>query len=251
MSESTAPAGGDARGIELQRRLAGVRDRIDAAATAAGREVGEIELLVITKFFPADDVARLIDLGVSHFGESREPEAGRKVAEVAALRPGHPARFDMVGGLQRRKTKTVARWADRVHSVDRDVLVDGLGTAAATALAEGVRDRPLEVLLQLSLDGDPDRGGVVAEALPELADQVIGTDSLCLAGLMVIIPIGGEVDRWFAEAAAAREDFLTRYPAAATFSAGMSGDLESAIAHGSTCVRVGTAIMGERPILSP
>lgn len=243
--------GGERRSAELAAGLAEVRQRIATAATAAGRDPGDVELRVITKFFPAEDVVRLIDLGVADFGESREPEAGRKVAAVRELRPDSPATFDMVGGLQRRKVKTVARWANRVHSVDRDVLVTGLAAAASAARNEGVRDDPLGILLQLSLDGDPERGGMVSDGLPALADEVLAAESLRLAGLMVITPLTGEPERWLTEAAAAHQDFLQRYPDARVLSAGMSGDLEAAIRHGSTCVRVGTAIMGDRPILSP
>lgn len=247
---------GDARTADLATRLEQVRGRLDAATAAAGRPPGDVDLLVVTKFFPAGDVQRLIALGETQFGESREPEASRK---VAALRGAADldARFasgeiavDMIGSVQTKKAKTVARWARSVHSVDRDKLAGRLGAEARTALETGDRQAPLGVFLQVSLDGDISRGGVVEAELAALAERVAGDDALRLRGLMTIAPLDGEPERWMAEMARIREGFLAQHPEAVELSAGMSGDLESAVAHGSTCVRVGTAIMGPRPILS-
>lgn len=243
----------DPRSRELAERYSAARDRLDAAADAAGRGRGEIELLVVTKFFPADDVRRLIDLGVRSFGESREPEASRKIAEIAdgGTRPGEEdIVFDMIGSVQSKKARSVAEWARTVHSVDRDKVVDALARGAETALDTGVRTHPLGVLLQVSLDGDPHRGGVLVEDLPKLADRVRAASALDLRGLMVIAPVDGSADEWMARAAEIRAGFVVDHPEATELSAGMSGDLEAAVAHGSTCVRVGTAIMGPRPLLS-
>lgn len=242
----------DPREIELGDRLAAVRERVEQACVAAGRSVDDVELLPVTKFFPALDVVRLTRHGCTRFGESREPEAGRKVAEVRSILSDEAdIRFDMIGRLQRNKAKTVARWADRVHSVDSARLAEALSTAAAAALDDGGRTAPLQVLLQVSLDGDPERGGVVAADLPELADRVVELPGLELAGLMAIAPLDSESATWLASAGETHARFVTAYPQAAQLSAGMSGDLEEAIKYGSTCVRVGTAIMGSRPILSP
>lgn len=125
-----------------------------------------------------------------------------------------------------------------------------MGRASRSALDDGERSTPLGIYLQLSLDADPTRGGALEDELPELADRVEASDSLALRGLMVIAPLDGEVDEWMARTAQAHERFRTRYPQATGLSAGMSSDLESAVAHGSTCVRVGTAIMGPRPLIS-
>ncbi|GAA1482901.1 YggS family pyridoxal phosphate-dependent enzyme [Gordonia sinesedis] len=246
----------DARTAELATRLEQVRGRLDAATAAADRPRGDVDLLVVTKFFPADDVARLIALGETQFGESREPEASRKVAALHAD-ADLDARFsagalavDMIGSVQTKKAKTVARWARSVHSVDREKLADRLGAEARTALDTGDRHLPLGVFLQVSLDGDVSRGGVVEDGLEALAERVAADDALRLRGLMTIAPLDGEPERWMAEMARIRESFLAHHPDATELSAGMSGDLESAVAHGSTCVRVGTAIMGPRPILS-
>lgn len=244
----------DARTAELGERLAAVRRRLDAAVEAAHRPAGSCQLLVVTKFFPADDVRRLLQLGERAFGESREPEAGRKVAEVMgdweSPEPGDVPVFDMIGSVQSKKARSVARWARAVHSVDRPKVVDALDSAAVAALDEGERADPLGILLQVSLDGDPQRGGVVEDDLPALAERVVEADSLRLRGLMVIAPLDGEPGHWMAEAARIHEAFRGRFDAAAELSAGMSGDMEEAVAAGSTCVRVGTAIMGDRPLIS-
>ncbi|MGV9672200.1 MULTISPECIES: YggS family pyridoxal phosphate-dependent enzyme [unclassified Gordonia (in: high G+C Gram-positive bacteria)] len=240
----------DPRADELAGRLAAVRERLDAAVAAAGRPVGDVELLVVTKFFPASDVMRLIELGERAFGESREPEASRKIAELGDAVPTRRAVFDMIGSVQTKKAKTVARWARSVHSVDRDKLVGHLGRAAEQALDEHVRDVPLGVFAQVSLDGDPTRGGVEIADLPALAETIAAEPSLRLRGLMVITPVDGSHRQWMERMSEVREGFLADHPQAGELSAGMSGDMEIAIEYGSTCVRVGTAIMGSRPILS-
>ncbi len=242
----------DERTAQLAQSLSAVRTRLDAAVDAAGRRRGDVELLVVTKYFPAADVARLITLGEKSFGESREPEASRKIDELRAEVGGDlgDVAFDMIGSVQTKKARTVARWARAVHSVDRDKLIDHLATASRSALDDGERSTPLGIYLQLSLDADPTRGGALEDELPELADRVEASDSLALRGLMVIAPLDGDVDEWMARTAQAHERFRTRFPQATGLSAGMSSDLESAVAHGSTCVRVGTAIMGPRPLIS-
>ncbi|MGV9710191.1 YggS family pyridoxal phosphate-dependent enzyme [Gordonia sp. NPDC003424] len=242
----------DARTRELAQALSAVRHRLDDAVAAAGRTPGEVELLVVTKFFPAADVARLIGLGERAFGESREPEASRKIAELAAdgIVAESGAVFDMIGSVQSKKAKTVATWARTVHSVDRDKVVDALSRGAVAARDDGARTDDVGVLLQVSLDGDPTRGGVEETDLGALAEHVAQSPGLHLRGLMVIAPLDGSAERWMVRTAQVRERFLTDHPGARELSAGMSDDLEFAVAHGSTCVRVGTAIMGPRPLIS-
>ncbi|GAC49702.1 YggS family pyridoxal phosphate-dependent enzyme [Gordonia aichiensis] len=242
----------DERTAQLAESLSRVRSRLDTAVDAAGRRRGDVELLVVTKFFPASDVQRLITLGEKEFGESREPEASRKIDELRDAPTGglEGISFDMIGSVQTKKARTVARWARAVHSVDRAKLIDHLSTAGVSALDAGERSTPLEVYLQLSLDGDPTRGGALEDDLPELAERVEQSDSLALRGLMVIAPLDGEIDDWMERTAQVHERFRGRFPQATGLSAGMSSDLESAVAHGSTCVRVGTAIMGPRPLVS-
>lgn len=242
----------DTRRDELAAALSSARERVAAAERAAGRDAGDVTLLVVTKFFPAVDVDHLIDLGVREFGESREPEASRKIAQVRTERPGVEFAADMIGRVQRKKARSVSRWARRVHSVDSVELVDALAGATRRSLDDGDRSERLGVLLQMSLDGDPDRGGLVEAGLRMAADRVAGhADDLWLDGLMVIAPLDVDPEDAMVRAATIRDRFVADHPDARELSAGMSGDLEQAIAHGSTCVRVGTAIMGARPILSP
>lgn len=245
-----AANGSSARRAELARRLAVLRERIDVACTAAGRNPGEVALLAVTKTVPAADVALLFDLGLTVFGENRVQEAGTKVDAVAELRPGAGIRWHVVGGLQRNKARAAVRWADRVESVDSTRLADALDAAVRRALDAGDRSGPLPVLLQFSVDGDPQRGGVPAEGLARLAEHVAGCAGLHLDGLMAVAPLGTEPDRAFASVAAAARRLRAAHPQATTLSAGMSADLDVAIRHGSDVVRVGTALVGERRITS-
>ncbi|WP_054812143.1 YggS family pyridoxal phosphate-dependent enzyme [Nocardia arizonensis] len=248
----TAEAATRSRTAELSTRLEESLARIEAARAAAGRAPDSVRLLPVTKFFPASDVEILYRLGRREFGESREQEAGAKVEDVRAALPDRDSgiRWHMIGRLQRNKARAVARWAHTVHSVDSERLARALDIGARAALDAGSRADPLEVLIQVSLDGDPARGGVLPEELDRLADLVAELPAVRLGGLMAIAPLGSEPDSAFARLAILHTSLLTRHPTATELSAGMSGDLESAIEHGSTCVRVGTALMGPRPITS-
>jgi pyridoxal phosphate enzyme (YggS family) len=242
------------RELELAAALARVRQRVARAAESAGRDAADIELLPITKFFPASDVLILTRLGCNVFGESREQEGAAKAAEVDADPAAGGVRWHMVGRVQRNKAASIANWAQAVHSADSAKLVTALDHAAAAALATGRRGRLLRLYVQLSLDGDTERGGVDIsrpDLIDELCDQVDAAESLELAGLMAIPPLGVDPDDAFARLAAERRRVQQRYPQALGLSAGMSGDLEVAVKHGSTCVRVGTALMGPRPLTSP
>lgn len=244
----------DERVAQLTAALAAMRARLARAAEAAGRPVGGITLLPVTKFFPAADVAILWRLGCRAFGESRVQEATAKIGEFGRLVPDADPRWHMIGRIQRNKAGSIAGWADTVHSVDDDAVARKLGDAAARALDEGLRDRPLAAFVQISLDGDTARGGVdiaATDAVDRLCDRVAGSPALRLAGLMAVAPLAADPDAAFAALAAEHRRVLDRHPAATGLSAGMSHDLEAAVRHGSTCVRVGTALMGQRPLPSP
>lgn len=240
---------------ELTASLATLRSRLVRAAEAAGRVPEEITLLPITKFFPATDVEILWRLGCRSFGESREQEATAKIAELARLVPGSEiARWHMVGQIQRNKAKSIARWADTVHSVSTDRVAQALDRAAGEALGEGRRSRPLRVFVQISLDGDTSRGGVdLADpaAVDRICANVAESEALELVGLMAVPPLGADPDAAFAALAEEHRRIRRAHPGATELSAGMSDDLEAAVRHGSTCVRVGTALMGRRPLTSP
>ena len=225
---------------DLRSGLADTRARIRAACAAVGRSEDDVALTVVTKFFPASEVRLLADLGVTDVGENRHQEAEAKCAELTDL----GLRWHFIGGLQSNKAAAVAAYADVVHSVDRPKLVGGLQRGAHE------RGRDLDVLVQVSLDppGADHRSGVDPAALEDLATRLGEAGSLRLRGLMAVAPLGADPAEAFERLAAIRRDFLLAHPDAGWLSAGMSGDLESAIAAGATHVRVGSAILGPRPV---
>lgn len=239
-----------ARRGELAAAVARVRERIAAACAAASRDPASVRLLAVTKTYPAADVALLADLGVHDIAEARDQEAVPKVAELTTLRPEAAVRWHMVGRLQRNKARSVARWARQVQSVDSARLVDALDRASRAAQDVGERDGALGVLVQASVDGDPTRGGCPLPELEALADRVAAASGLRLEGVMGIAPLDVAAEMAFAELAAAAQRLRRAHPGAVELSAGMSEDLEQAIARGSTCVRVGTALLGDRRLTS-
>lgn len=236
------------REVELATALTTLSQRLVTSCRAAGRNPEDVTLLPVTKFFPAGDVDILYRLGCRAFGESREQEATAKVAELMSL---PDMRWHMIGRLQRNKLRAIARWVDTVHSVDSVRLAESLDASAAAALDAGQRHSSVRVLVQVSVDGDSTRGGIIGSQLAAVADTVAAASTLRLAGVMAVAPLGMESERAFAELARIHEELLKNHPEAVERSAGMSGDLEKAVEFGSTCVRVGTALMGARPIISP
>jgi pyridoxal phosphate enzyme (YggS family) len=227
------------RAEELAANLDAVRRRIAAACEEAGRDPTEVDLIVVTKFFPASDVRLLAELGVTDVGENRHQEAEAKAAEVSDL----GLRWHFIGGLQSNKAAAVASYADAVHSVDRRKLLPGLDRGAHA------RGREVDVLLQVSLDppGTDHRSGADPAELSALASAVTQTGSLRLRGLMAVAPLGEDPAEAFARLGEIREGLRAEHPDATWLSAGMSGDLEAAIGAGATHVRVGSAILGPRP----
>lgn len=250
MTDTPATPGAAARREQLRKNLSAVRERINEAAAAAGRS-DPVGLVVVTKFHPFSDLVHLAELGVTKVGENRLQEAQAKAAEWAEAVAADPAlrrpALHMIGHIQSKKTGAVARIADMVESVDSVKVADGLSRGRVREIDEHGA-APLPCLVQLSLDGDTARGGVPLAQAEALADHVAAADGLELAGVMVVPPLHGEPAAHFARAAAVWAQIRAGHPEATTFSAGMSGDLEDAIAAGSTLVRVGTAIMGPRPI---
>jgi pyridoxal phosphate enzyme (YggS family) len=242
------------REVELEGALTLVRERLARAADAAGRDSGEIELLPITKFFPATDVLILSHLGCDAFGESREQEAAAKFAECNSAEPDSPIRWHMVGRIQRNKARSIANWAYAAHSVDSARLINALDRASVDALADGGRSGPLRIYIQISLDGDVARGGVDIgrpDQVDELCALTQSGEGLQFVGLMGIPPLGSDPDDAFARLQAEHQRVQRLYQQRLDLSAGMSSDLEAAVKHGSTCVRVGTAVLGQRPLTSP
>ena len=244
MTDSDPPAAASAERVaQLAAALGAVRTRIALAERAAGRGPESVTLVVVTKNWPSSDVRALAGLGVSDVGENRDQEAAPKAASCAAL----GLRWHFVGRLQTNKAHSVVQYADVVHSVDRPRLVDALDRAAVA------RGRRVGALVQVSLDGDLTRGGAVPADAVALADQIAASDGLLLLGVMGVAPLGPGAqpsadlaDLAFARLADIGAAVANAHPQARWMSAGMSGDLEAAIAAGATHVRVGSAILGAR-----
>ena len=209
------------RNEELAANLASVQDRITRS---------DVTLVVVTKTYPVSDVQILKELGVENFGENRTEEGEVKAVAV-------PATWHFQGGIQSRKIKDIVQWADVIHSLDSTEHALKLGQRAV---------RPIEVFLQLSLDGDPDRGGVVESELAALAEIVISAPNLELVGLMCVPPVSAIPAEAFSQIYSVHQRFLSNFPNAVSLSTGMSGDFEVAIDHGATHIRVGSSILGSR-----
>ena len=227
----------DARRAELGANLRDVHARMATAAEAVGRDPAELTLVVVTKTWPASDVRLLAELGVHEVGENRDQEAAAKAAALTDV----PLVWHFVGQLQSNKVRSVVRYADVVESVDRPRLVTVLEREA------GERHRVIRCLVQVALDDVPGRGGVVPAGLAALADQVASSPHLRLTGLMAVAPFGADPEVAFDRLAGLARQLRTDHPAATVVSAGMSGDLEAAVRHGATHVRIGTAVLGHRP----
>jgi len=217
-------------------RLADVRGRIAKACEAAGRDVGDLTLIAVTKTRPASDVRLLGELGLRDVGENRDAEAAPKAAQCADLN----LTWHFIGQLQTNKCASVVRYASVVHSVDRLRLIRALGQAARRA------DRVVSSLIEVSLDGDPARGGAPAEQVPPLAEAVAAEPGLVLGGVMAIAPLGLAAAEAFARLLDSAAVVRAVRPSATVISAGMSGDLEAAVEAGATHLRIGTALLGDR-----
>jgi pyridoxal phosphate enzyme (YggS family) len=225
------------RSEELAANLATLEQRVAAACAAAGRSRTEVTVVAVSKTWPATDVVLLRDLGLRDFGENRDAEAAQKAAAVPNVR------WHFVGALQTNKARSVASYADVVHSLDRPGLVAALSTAAVVA------QRTVDVLIQVSLDDDPRRGGAPPQAVVELAELAARADGLLLAGVMAIAPLGVDPAPAFERLAGVALEVRRVRAEATIISAGMSGDLEAAVTAGANLLRVGTALFGTRPPL--
>jgi len=237
-----------ARREQLRANLAEVEGRIAGACAAAGRRREEVTLVVVTKTYPAQDTRLLASLGVREVAENRDQDAARKAADCVDL----PLAWHFVGQLQTNKARSVVRYADWVHSVDRLRLVDALSTAVLKA------GRPeLGCLVQVALDKEAGEGagraGVAPQEVAALADAIAAAPGLRLGGVMTVAPLAGPYAGDPAAAFGRLAEIATAVRAvhrdATMVSAGMSGDLEQAVAAGATHVRVGTAVLGVRPTL--
>ncbi len=215
-------------------RLAGVHERVAAAAARAGRRAESVTLVAVGKAQPVELLQEAYEAGHRDFGENR-------AQELAAKQPLLPpdVRWHFVGPLQRNKVRRVRPVAALLHSLDRASL--------ASEWAKGAAAPP--VLLEINLAAEAQKAGVPPEGAPELAALVVDL-GIEVRGLMAIPPFvrGPEDARpFFAELAALRDSIASRFPAVTELSMGMTADYHVAIEEGATLVRVGRAIFGPRP----
>ena len=224
---------------DIQSNLEIIQSRINKACSAAGRDISEITLIAVTKTYPASDVDLLKQLGIENVGENRDQEASSKKSEVK-----NQFNWHFIGQLQSNKAKSVVNYADLIHSVDRWSLAKEIQKSA-----QGI-NKVQPVLIQVDLDQsgpDPTRGGIWPAELSELAAAISQASHLELKGLMSVAPLGEKPELAFARLKEIRVGFLKEHPQAQILSAGMSDDLEAAILHGATHLRIGSALLGERP----
>lgn len=226
----------------VESRLLSIRDRIAEAAGKAGREIGEVRLVAVSKNHTVEEMVPVAGLSVDAFGENRVQEAQAK----REAWPGVPSpQWRLIGHLQRNKARKALALFDTVDSVDSVALARHLDRIA------GEEGRVLPILLEVNTSGEVSKNGVTPEALPELAEAVLTEcPSLSLDGLMTIGPLSMEEEptrRAFAQLRNLREDLEERFLISLKeLSMGMSGDFEWGILEGSTMVRVGTALFGPR-----
>lgn len=243
-SAPTSTPPGTVDTAQLARNLEAVRARIRDAERAVGRAEGSVKLLPVSKYHPLEAVQAVADLGVDLVGENREQEAREKAARLRGCG------IAMIGQIQTKKANAVARWASEVHSLDSVRLAHGLDSGMALALERGDRaSATLPCFIQVSMDGDASRGGVGKGDVEKLVHAVEEATHLELTGFMVVPPLDADAARVFSEVRLLVDDYAERLGRPMTFSAGMSGDFEQAIACGSDMVRVGTAVFGPRPVV--
>ncbi|SDQ28910.1 YggS family pyridoxal phosphate-dependent enzyme [Leucobacter chromiiresistens] len=218
---------------ELEERLQSVREGIAEACRDAGRSTENVDLIVITKFHPAELIAALAALGVRDVGENRHQEAQEKAEALADL----DLRWHFVGQLQTKKARQAARYAHAIHSIDRERLIDAIGDG----------DRVIDAFLQVNLTDDPGRGGAAPDELERLAERVLEAPALRLRGVMAVAPLEEPAAAAFERLAGYSERVRALAPGADAISAGMTHDYREAIAAGATHLRIGSAITGKRP----
>ncbi|WP_308389356.1 YggS family pyridoxal phosphate-dependent enzyme [Acidithiobacillus sp. AMEEHan] len=196
-------------------------------------------LLAVSKTVPAERIRAAYALGLHHFGENYLQEALAKMAALADLKIS----WHFIGRIQRNKTREIARHFDWVESIDRSILVERLDRERAGL-------PPLQVLIEVAISGEKDKGGCTKEDIFPLAEQIVACDNLRLRGLMALVhPTPGEARKNFAQMREFYEQLRGRFTDQQidTLSMGTSGDYPEALAHGATEIRLGTALFGGRP----
>lgn len=242
MTPSDAATGFPGTDGTLLARLAEVQGRIAAAAARAGRLPGSVQLVAVSKTYPAADVLQVLGAGQAVFGENRVQEAA---AKFGPLRAGHPGlRLHLIGPLQTNKARDAVRAADVIETLDRPRLADAIADALGReGMADGAGP---SLLVQVNVGDEPQKAGVPTADADSFVEACMARFGPRLTGLMCIPPAAGDPAPHFAwlAACAARHGL-------GVLSMGMSGDYEVAAAHGATHVRVGSAIFGSRASAAP
>lgn len=219
------------RAAEISTNLQEIKDRVASAAEGAGRDPKEITLIAVTKTFPITDVKILYELGVRDFGENRDQEGSVKFSEL----PGD-CNWHFQGQIQSNKLKSIAIWADVIHSIDDISHAKKLSSLVAAK----------DIFVQVSLDNLPGRGGVNPEQLLEFLGEVTELANLKVRGLMAVAPLDEPPLAAFKRLKTLSETVIKTHPDAWEISAGMSNDFEAAISQGATHIRIGGQILGVR-----
>ena len=225
---------------ELGQRYQAIVEKIATAATSANRDPNEITLVVVSKNHPHQLVLDLLELGARDFGENRDQEANAKAKQIA-LETNEAFNWHFIGQLQSNKVKSVLEYANFLHSLDRNSLLEELIKRTAE------RAVPLKVFVQVNMTDDPERGGVNPGDLMTFAERVLSSPGLELVGLMGVGGLDVAPEREFEKLAQLSSQLQQLAPRANRLSMGMSGDFQTAIAYGATHLRIGTAITGNRP----
>lgn len=227
----------------IVQNLQAVDASIVAAAGAAGRSRAEVQLLAVSKTFPAEAVLEAVAAGQYAFGENYLQEALDKIAAVSAALPGRPIEWHFIGPIQSNKTRPIATNFNWVHTIERLKIAQRLSEQRPDELG------PLNICLQVNISGEASKSGVTEEELPELARHVAQLPRLRLRGLMAIPEPETDFDRQraaFRRLRVLAEGLRAQGLALDTLSMGMSADLAAAIAEGATMVRIGSAVFGSR-----
>lgn len=225
---------------ELAQRYNQIVEKVASAAASSGRSAKDITLVVVTKNHPPQLVFDLIALGARDFGENRDQEAAPKANEVR-VSSKEQMRWHFIGQLQTNKVRSVLEYADLVHSLDRESLLDELQKRTTE------RERALGVFIQVNLTEDPARGGIEVNDLEPFATKVLESQGLRLEGLMGVGGLDKDPSIEFERLAGLSAKLQKLSPEATGLSMGMSSDFEAAIRYGATHLRIGTAITGKRP----
>jgi pyridoxal phosphate enzyme (YggS family) len=227
------------RFTEISQALAQVEERIVRACQLASRVREDVTLIAVTKTYPVTDVEILRELGVTNFGENRDSEGVEKSSATQdSLIKAH---WHYQGEIQSKKIGSISRWADTVHSLDNLSHIKKFDRALET-----IGGKFLQVFIQVSLDGNPQRSGLESKNLLQACQEVANSSHLQLMGVMTVPPVESDPEESFSQIAEIATRVRNDFPDAKYLSAGMSGDFEVAIAYGATHIRIGSQILGSR-----